>query len=173
MDQRGWLIAFAVLFIAVAAASQVRSETLAAFIGLRFPDVEWVDTETLAEWMSAPPSKTPLLLDVRSQEEFAVSHLRGAVRVEPGQRSFEWLSVDEGRPIVVYCSVGYRSAAIVDALRASGVTDIRNLRGGIFTWANEGRPLFQDGVSASTVHPYETLWGLLLRDELRVPSSGD
>lgn len=174
MNQRAWLVAFAVVFVvAAAAASQVRSENLAALIGVLFPDVEWVDTATLAEWMNAPPSEAPLLLDVRSEEEFAVSHLRGALRIEPGQQSFESLSIDESRQVVVYCSVGYRSAAIIDALRASGIADVRNLRGGIFTWANEGRPLFQVEAPASTVHPYGELWGVLLRDDVREPSLGD
>jgi hypothetical protein len=44
-------------------------------------DVEWIDAETLSQSMKAPESAAPLLLDVRSEEEFAVSHLRGAVRV--------------------------------------------------------------------------------------------
>jgi rhodanese-related sulfurtransferase len=173
MKPRAWLVAFAVVFVlAVAAVSQVRSETLAALIGLWFPDVQWVDTATLADWMNAPPSEAPLLLDVRSEDEFAVSHLRGAVRVEPGRRSFESL-IDESRPVVVYCSVGYRSAAIVGALEASGIADIHNLRGGIFTWANEGRPLFRGEAPASTVHPYDELWGVLLRDDVREPSPSD
>ena len=164
---RNWLLVFAVLFVALVAASQLRSEMLSVLIDLRFPNVEWVDTKTLARWMDAPPSEAPLLLDVRSDEEFAVSHLLGAIRIEPGRQTFESLPIEESRPVVVYCSVGYRSAAIIDALRASGIEDVHNLRGGVFTWANEGRPLFRDGVPASRVHPYGSPWSLLLRRDLR------
>ena len=163
---RRWLTVLAVAFVVIGMASRLRPETLAPIIEVRFPDVEWVDTETLSQSMQAPESAAPLLLDVRSEEEFAVSHLRGAVRVEPGQRSFVSLPIDRGTTVVVYCSVGYRSAAIVEALRASGVSDVRNLTGGIFAWANEGRPVFKNAQPAMTVHPYDQLWGFLLRDDL-------
>lgn len=164
---------FAVAFIVIGTASRLRPETLAPIIQVRFPDVEWIDAETLSQSMKAPESAAPLLLDVRSEEEFAVSHLRDAVRVEPGQSSFVSLPIDRGATVVVYCSVGYRSAAIVEALRASGVSDVRNLTGGIFAWANEGRPVFKNGQPATTVHPYDQLWGFLLRDDLRHPRSRD
>ena len=163
---RRWLTVLAVAFVVIGMASRLRPETLAPIIDVRFTDVEWVDAETLSQSMKAPESAAPLLLDVRSEEEFAVSHLRGAVRVEPGQRSFESLPIDRGTTVVVYCSVGYRSAAIVEALRASGVSDVHNLTGGIFAWANEGRPVFKNGEPAMTVHPYDQVWGFLLRDEL-------
>ena len=164
---RRWLVVTVAVLVAFAAVIQLRPETLAPMIGVRFPDVEWIDTETLSKWIDAPQSSAPVLLDVRSEEEFAVSHIRGAVRVDPGRRNFATIPIDRRSTVVVYCSVGYRSAAIVDALRASGIAKVRNLRGGIFTWANESRPVFRNGQPASTVHPYDALWGLLLRDDLR------
>ena len=157
----------AVVLITLGLASRLRPETLAPLIEARFPEVEWIDAETLYQSMNAPESAAPLLLDVRTEEEFAVSHLRGAVRVEPGQRELESLAIDRDLTVVVYCSVGYRSAAIVDALRASGASDVRNLTGGIFAWANEGRPVFKNGQPATTVHSYGPLWGTLLRNEFR------
>ena len=49
--------------------------------------------------------------------------------------------VDKNTPIVVYCSVGYRSEKIGEKLRKAGYTNVTNLFGGLFTWANENRPL--------------------------------
>jgi rhodanese-related sulfurtransferase len=169
---RRWLIVSVIALITIAAVSQLRPETLAPIIGIRFPEVEWIDTEMLSVLIDAPESSAPLLLDVRSEEEFAVSHLRGAVRVEPGQRNFDSVRIDRASAVVVYCSVGYRSAAIVDALHASGINDVRNLRGGIFAWANERRPVFKNGRQASTVHPYDALWGVFLRDDLHGEPAG-
>ena len=41
--------------------------------------------------------------------------------------------------------------------------DVRsNLKGSIFKWANEGRPLVQDGKPTHQVHPYNKYWGRLL-----------
>lgn len=170
---RRWLVVLAVVFVVTGLASRLRPESFAPLIGARFPGVAWIDAETLYRSMNAPELAAPMLLDVRTEEEFAVSHLRGAVRVEPERRSFESLAIDRDATVVVYCSVGYRSAAIVDALRASGVADVRNLRGGIFAWANEGRPVFNNGRPAMTVHPYGRVWGMLLRDELRHSRSPD
>jgi hypothetical protein len=73
--------------------------------------------------------------------------------------------------VVVYCSVGWRSAALADRLLAAGLDDVHNLRGSIFDWANKGLPLVRDGEPAREVHPYGRLWGLLLRPELRANGS--
>ena len=48
-------------------------------------------------------------------------------------------------PIVVYCSVGYRSARVARWLGRQGFTNVRNLDGSLFAWANEGRPMEADG----------------------------
>jgi rhodanese-related sulfurtransferase len=108
-----------------------------------------------------------VVLDVRTPEEFAVSHLPGAVRVDPDRADLGSLAVAEESTVVVYCSVGYRSAAIAEALEAAGVERVYNLRGGIFAWANEGRPMIRDGAPVHRVHPYDPIWGRLLRKELR------
>ena len=76
-------------------------------------------------------------------------------------------------PVVVYCSVGYRSAAIVQRIERAGVGRVYNLEGGIFAWANEGRPIFKDNARAKLVHPYDKLWGLLLHEDLRAPAANE
>lgn len=164
-------------------------------IAHEFPSVERIDAETLSAWLQdrsghedrsghgdessqQPPSPPPspplplplLLLDVRTAEEFRVSHLPGAIRVEPGN-GVEGLpnrDLPRNLPIVTYCSVGYRSAALAQKLEAAGFTDVRNLNGSIFQWANEGRQLVNDrGEPVKTVHPYDAFWGRLLKPELR------
>lgn len=79
--------------------------------------------------------------------------------------------VESTAVIVVYCSVGYRSAAVVDALRKAGRNEVFNLDGGIFRWANESRPLFSDHEQVKLVHPYDQSWGRLLTSELRATVS--
>src|SRR5262245_48590877 len=46
-----------------------------------YPAVPQLSTETLAEWMEQPDWSL-LLVDVRTPEEFGVSHLRGALNVQ-------------------------------------------------------------------------------------------
>jgi 3-mercaptopyruvate sulfurtransferase SseA len=68
---------------------------------------------------------------------------------------------------VVYCSVGYRSARVAHWLGGQGYTNVRNLTGSIFQWANEGRPVFRDDRPTNEVHPYDQRWGLLLESRYR------
>ena len=74
-----------------------------------------------------------LLLDARELEEFNVSHLSNAKFV--GYKNFNIDSLnhtDKNQPIVVYCSVGYRSEKISEKLISAGFTNVQNLYGGIF-----------------------------------------
>jgi rhodanese-related sulfurtransferase len=129
-----------------------------------FAEVHWIETGELARALERPASERPLLLDARTPVEHAVSHLAGARRVAPDTVD---LHLPKGAPLVVYCSVGYRSALACKRLAQLGYTDVRNLAGGIFQWANEGRPLQADGEPAAHVHPFSRLWGLWLARERR------
>jgi rhodanese-related sulfurtransferase len=136
----------------------------------RFPKVEWISTQELADWLGSKDRPPPLLLDVRTQEEWDVSHLPGARRVDPSA-SVETATagVAKDTPIVTYCAVGYRSGDLATRLRAAGFTNVRNLEGSIFEWANEHRPLVHDDHPVKVVHPYNALWGRLLADDVRAP----
>ena len=137
----------------------------------RYPEVTVVSTGELAEALS-DPTRAPFLLDAREREEFAVSHLPGARRIDPDASAPELRAalaeVSVGREIVVYCSVGYRSAGVAERLREAGFESVANLEGSIFRWANEGRPLVRgDGEPTDVVHPYSPMWGRLLHPARR------
>ena len=132
-----------------------------------YPNVLSISTDSLAERLSGDAAPRPVLLDARSPEEYAVSHLPGAHRVDPAADAYPSLdTLAADTPLVVYCSVGYRSAGVAQALRDQGFTNVANLKGSIFRWANEGRPVYRDGQRVATVHPYDATWGRLLADSL-------
>ena len=136
----------------------------------RFPKVEWISTAELADWLADEHRPAPLLLDVRTTEEWEISHLKGARRVEPNAAAEEAVpGLSKDKPIVTYCSVGYRSGEMATRLRAAGFTNVRNLEGSIFAWANEHRPLVHGNERATQVHPFNSLWGRLLNDDVRAP----
>ena len=136
-------------------------------IAADFPDVPTLTTDSLAARLADSTAPRPLLLDARSPEEYAVSHLPVARRVDPEADSLPGLdTLSRDRPIVVYCSVGYRSARVTAQLRDQGFSNVRNLKGSIFRWANEGRPLVRNGTPVEAVHPYDATWGTLLNDPL-------
>lgn len=127
-----------------------------------FPDVPRMNTSELAELLKSPKKEPPQLLDVRTKAEFDVSHIAGAIRVEPGSDVVE-LRLSKDQPIITYCSVGYRSAAMAKKLHDAGFTHVTNLEGSVFRWANENRPLVHgDGTPTDKVHPYNGLWGTLV-----------
>ena len=137
-------------------------------IEAEYPDTPVLTTDSLAARLAsnAPP---PVLLDVRTADEFAVSHLAGARRVEPGTDELPEAvaALPRDTPIVAYCSVGMRSAGLVQRLRAEGFTNVRNLDGSIFRWANEGRMVVRGNSVVRAVHPYNRTWGQLLDAEYR------
>ena len=75
--------------------------------------------------------------------------------------------MDKNTPIVVYCSVGYRSEKIGEKLRKAGYTNVTNLFGGLFTWANENRPLKNKADQPTrAVHGYGKAWSKYLSPEV-------
>lgn len=148
-------------------AEDLSFEAVRAAIAREFPEVPFVTASTLATELSGRSSRRPLLLDARTAEEFAVSQLRGARRIDPDRPDLRLAGSDRERPIVVYCSVGYRSARVARALLRAGYHHVRNLEGGIFAWANAGRPVYRGDRPVRDVHPYDAEWGRLLRAELR------
>jgi len=138
----------------------------------KFPKVEWISTDELADWLADKRRPAPVLLDVRTVEEWNVSHLPGARRVEPtADAESAAAGLAKETPIVTYCAVGYRSGEIADRLRAAGFKNVRNLEGSIFQWANEHRPLVRDKEHVTQVHPYNSFWGRLLSDEVRAQTA--
>jgi rhodanese-related sulfurtransferase len=110
---------------------------------------------------------SPIVLDVRTAEEYEVSHLKGAIRVDPDGELPDFLrTLDHEASVVAYCSVGYRSSRLVERLTKEGFTDAKNLEGSIFEWANKGYPVERDGAPVQEVHPYDAVWGRLLDPSL-------
>lgn len=112
-----------------------------------------------------------LLLDAREPKEFAVSHLTGALHV--GYDDFKLTAMPDSlakdRPIVVYCSVGYRSEKVAEQLRAAGYSQVSNLYGGIFEWVNQGNPVVDSrGSVTQRVHAYSRTWGVWLKKGKKV-----
>jgi rhodanese-related sulfurtransferase len=108
------------------------------------------------------------LLDARTEDEFRVSRLKGAVQIDPYRPSLRPLQgFRKDTPVVVYSSAGYRGARVASWLGRMGFTRVQNLSGGIFSWVNEGRPIFRGETPTAQVHPYNRIWGRLVEGPFR------
>jgi rhodanese-related sulfurtransferase len=135
----------------------------------KFPSGKWVQPAELERWRADPGRAHPVVLDARTEEEYAVSHLEGAVRIDPYKPSLRPLrGFSKDTAIVIYSSVGYRGARVADFLARQGYSQAYNLEGGQFRWANEGRPVFRQDRPTADVHPYNPTWGLLLESRYRI-----
>lgn len=137
----------------------------------KFPTVQWINTEEFARWLEDPTKPQPVILDARTEAEYAVSHLKEAQRIDPEHPELVMASKDT--PIVLYCSVGYRSARIAQHLAQAGFSRVYNLEGSLFKWANEERPFFINDHPTLLVHPYDQLWGRLLKPQYRAKRERD
>jgi rhodanese-related sulfurtransferase len=136
-------------------------------IARRWPYIDHIAPAQLEPVMAAGEAA---LFDVRTSAEYQVSHLPGAVRIEPGMRAQAFLDqygdAVKGKTVVFYCSVGVRSSKLAErvahALKARGATGVHDLAGGIFAWHGEARPLVDAAGATDFVHPYDATWGRLL-----------
>ena len=105
-----------------------------------------------------------LFLDAREWKEYEVSHIKDALWI--GYDHFlpdNLAGIPPDAPIVVYCSVGYRSERIGEQLLALGYTNVHNLYGGIFEWVNQQQPVVNSqNQPTRRVHAYSKAWGIWL-----------
>jgi len=85
-------------------------------------------------------SPSPLFVDVRESDEWEEGHIPGAVHVSRGrlESRIEGLIPDKSRPLVLYCSVGARSAFATKVLEELGYENVLNLAGGFTDWKRNG-----------------------------------
>ena len=165
--RRWWPWVVVALPLAVAAGGAVwrhlrpapEWERIKADIRARFPGVKQLSTADLAAWLADASRPVPILLDARSEEEFAVSHLPKARRAETQAIPED---LESSQPIVVYCSVGYRSSRLAERMQAVGFSSVYNLEGSIFEWVNQGHEVVRGETPVREVHPYDEQWGQLL-----------
>ena len=134
-----------------------------------FPAVQSVTTEALLTRYDETERNLPLIIDVREGDEFQISHLADALNLESAEsieRLIEQRGLGKDAEIIVYCSVGYRSAGVAADLQARGYTKVLNLEHSLFEWANKGYPMINASGRTNKVHPFNKAWSVLVDDAL-------
>ncbi len=97
-----------------------------------------------------------VFVDIRDPAEQEVSMLPGAITGE------ELLADPErfvDRPLVAYCTVGYRSGKFVQRY-SDRFSRLQNLEGGILAWLHAGGQVYHCNLPTRRVHVYGERWTL-------------
>ena len=98
-----------------------------------------VDVSVAAFAALIDTAETGLLLDVRTDREFAMGHIRGAAQIDFYRDDFreELAKLDANAPVYVYCRSGNRSGQATKMMKSMGFKTVYNLEGGIGAWARK------------------------------------
>ncbi len=163
------MIRVAVLLAVVAAAAcgasdlseaekVARVEELYAGYRASFPEAPELTVEDLLRRLQQ--GGEVVLVDVRTEPEQAVSMIPGAISRQEFQRRRQEF---DGRTVVTYCTIGYRSGLVTQELRQQG-WDAYNLEGSILAWTHAGQVLESEGSETRRVHVYGRKWDLAADD---------
>ena len=102
---------------------------------------------SVAEAVDLIKNKNAVIIDVRTPEEFAESHLPEANNfpVDTLSQNIETIKkLQRDKPLLVYCRSGKRSARAAEKLKNLGVNSVHNLKGGIKAWSDANNPLAKE-----------------------------
>jgi rhodanese-related sulfurtransferase len=117
----------------------------------------------LALMGEARPRQQLALFDVRTPDEYRVSHLDGAQRVDPDTGYAHFVAEHgaqlKGKTVVFYCTTSARSGDLAlgvrDGLLQSGAKAVAQLAGGLIAWHNAGLPMVNAAGPTPYLHPFD------------------
>ena len=83
----------------------------------------------------------PVVIDVRTAEEFAAGHIPDALNIPFDQVAKRISEVDAPHGVALYCMVGPRARKGESALLDAGYTSVLHLEGGMAAWQAAGLPV--------------------------------
>lgn len=83
-------------------------------------------------------NKVDFILDVRTGEEYARSHIKGAVLIPIMILTEKMHEIQSGQSILVYCHNGNRSEVACELLTSRGHKYVFNMLGGMESWIEKG-----------------------------------
>jgi rhodanese-related sulfurtransferase len=112
-----------------------------SFIGGRLSGVEQADTLKATRLYN----DDALVLDVREDKEFAAGHIPKAKHIPLSQLAGRIKELDKfkGKPVLVTCRSGQRSASACRMLKKAGFETVYNQAGGIIAWERANLPVTQ------------------------------
>jgi rhodanese-related sulfurtransferase len=82
-----------------------------------------------------------LLIDVRSSKEYQRGHIPGAINIPLPNLGENLDQIPKNRPVILYCSTGYRTGIGLATLRLLGYENIQGFPGSMTAWQNAGEAI--------------------------------
>ena len=98
---------------------------------------------SIDEFADSMAAEKLAVLDIRTPQEYAAGHLRGAANCDWYAPDFMTLMEEtypKDTPLAIYCRSGKRSAAAAKKLAKAGYT-VSNMLGGYLAWTEAGKPV--------------------------------
>ena len=161
-------IAIIGVVLAVAAGIEWRRPIGVFAVGRWYAHKAGGPTVSVDDAMDMIEAGDALMIDVREPEEFAVSHWEGArpLPLSAIKREGWPANWPRDRPIIAYCTVGYRSGVAARLLGEQGL-EARNLVGGILALTHTRPSLVNESGRTWTVHTWTGSYAWMLPPDYR------
>ena len=126
----------------------LKQKTIPSLIVLIFAVLVGCSSPSSVEFGLAGPSQAKsmienegaIMIDVREKSEYAAQHIVGTVLIPLGSLKSRLSELEQykGKPIIMQCRSGARSARASAILVEAGFDDVFNLSGGIKGWVKAG-----------------------------------
>lgn len=102
-------------------------------VGVQIPSKDIIEPAKNGDW---------LIIDVRSEDEFAEGHVPGALNIPHNEINAHLaeLSPFKDKPVVVYCRSGFRATKALKTLSKHEFSDLRHLEGDMLGWRKAKLP---------------------------------
>lgn len=134
-----------------------------------------VSPATVAEWLDAAEV---VLVDVRETKEYDLEHIAGALLLPLSTLEADLFPAVNGKPLVLHCAIGKRSAAAARMLLKAGHETVWHMEGGLTAWKEAGLPIEEAIVEPTDPAKVAPLFlcptpGAVLREEYLAPNKLD
>lgn len=131
-----------------------------------------VTPETVAHWLI---EGEVVLVDVRETREYDLEHISGALLLPLSSFEANVFPVLTGKPLVLHCAIGKRSAAAARMLLGAGHHRVMHMEGGLTGWKAAGFPVEEEIIEPAPAEAAVPLFlcptpGAVLRDEFLAPN---
>ena len=141
------------LLILMTLAGCVRSQPIES-LGNGLPEYGAITPQQAANVLFALQDNPGfVLLDIRTPEETATSHLSGAIELDFYSSTFgdDVAALDRDSVYLIYCRTGRRSGEAYEMMEDLGFQHVYDLAGGITSWIAKGYPVCSGPLDAQHI----------------------